>query len=300
MLVKEKPKEPSVLLAWGLLITLSLIWGSSFILIKKSRLVYSPEQLGTLRIFAAFVVLLPFAIARLGRVQKKHWKYLAISGFTGSLGPALLFSTAGQHLDSAIIGALNAITPLFTLLIGIGFFSQRLSMWKSVGLFIGFMGSVGLIFVRQDGAFDLDINIYALLVIGATICYGVNLNLIRNYLSDVKPLLITALSLLTVGPWAGAYLFSATDFTHRFATVDGSGLAFFYILLLGVGGTAIALVLFNRLIQLSGTLFASSTTYFIPVVAFMWGILDGEHLMAAHVVGMAAIITGVLIVNRAK
>ncbi len=300
MLVKDKPQEPSVLVAWGLLLFLSLIWGSSFILIKKGLQVYTPDQVGTLRIFAAFLVLLPFAVTRLRRVQKHHWKYLALSGFTGSLGPALLFSTAGKHLDSAIIGALNAITPLFTLLIGIAFFSQRLSFWKSVGLFIGFMGSVGLIFVRQDGAFDLDVNSYVLLVIGATICYGINLNLIRNYLSDVKPLLITALSLLTVGPWAGAYLLSATDFTYRFTTYEGGGLAFFYILLLGVGGTAIALILFNRLIQLSGTLFASSTTYLIPVVAFMWGVLDGEQLMAAHLVGMAAIVVGVLIVNRAK
>jgi drug/metabolite transporter (DMT)-like permease len=300
MLVKDQPKEPSVFLAWGLLILLSLIWGSSFILIKKALIVYSPEQLGTMRIFAAFAVLLPFALARLGRVEKKHWKYLAISGLTGSLGPAILFSTAGKYLDSAIIGALNAITPLFTLLVGVAFFTQRISLWKSVGLFIGFIGSVGLIFVRQDGAFDLDINLYVLLVIAATICYGVNLNLIRNYLSDVKPLLITALSLLTVGPWAGAYLFLATDFTHRFSTYEGSGLALFYILLLGVGGTAIAFILFNRLIQLSGTLFASSTTYLIPVVAFMWGVLDGERLMPAHLLGMAAIITGVLIVNRSK
>lgn len=299
MPVQEQTKPKVTYLQWLLLAVLSLVWGSSFILIKKGLAVFSPMQLGTLRILSAFLFLLPFAFRYMVRVQRGHWKFLALVGLVGSLIPAILFSIAGSKMDSALSGALNALTPLFTLLIGAFFFSSRISGVKLLGLLLGLVGSVGLIFVRKEGSMELDFNYYAFLVIAATVCYGLNINLIKNYLSDVKPLVISTLSLLTVGPVAGIYLFS-TDFVYRLNHVEGSGMALTYVLILGVAGTAIALILFNKLIQLSSPVFASSTTYLIPIVALMWGVLDGENFMMAHLIGMAAIIIGVVIVNRAK
>jgi drug/metabolite transporter (DMT)-like permease len=299
MPVQEQTKPSVTYLQWLLLAVLSLIWGSSFILIKKGLAVYSPMQLGTLRIFTAFLFLLPFAFMYIRRVKPHHWKHLALAGLVGSLFPAILFSIAGSKMDSALSGALNALTPLFTLLIGAFFFRSKISGYKLLGLMLGLIGSIGLIMVRNDGSMGFDFNFYALLVIAATLCYGLNINLIKTYLSDVKPLIISTLSLLTVGPVAGVYLFS-TDFVHKLNHVEGSGLALTYVLILGVAGTAIALILFNKLIQLSSPVFASSTTYLIPIVALMWGVLDDEKVMVAHVFGMAAIIGGVLIVNRAK
>ena len=297
MTVRAQPAAAAAVstVAWLLLLALVLIWGSSFILIKKALLVYTPMQVGTLRVFAAMLVLLPFAWGQWRRLPRRLWPYLVSVGLLGSLLPSIFFSVAGKHIDSSLSGALNAITPLATLLIGIAFFSRPMAKGKLLGLLLGLGGTLVLVLLRSGG--QLDFNAYAILPLLAAIGYGLNLNVIKTHLQTVSPTVLTALSLLTVGPWAGIYLFT-TDFTTRLAQAENALPALGYVLILGVLGTAIALVLLNRLLQIAEPVFASSTTYLIPLVALLWGVGDGEPLLLAHLLGLSAILLGVFLVNR--
>tara|TARA_R110002012_G_scaffold78049_2_gene199036 strand:+ start:157565 stop:158458 length:894 start_codon:yes stop_codon:yes gene_type:complete len=284
-------------LAWLLLITLSFIWGSSFILIKRGLEVYSPLELGALRIVTAGLFLLPVAVSRIGKLSKRNWQILLLAGFVGSFGPAFLFALAQTHLDSGLAGSLNALTPLFTILIGSWFFSSTFTRRNAIGIAIGFVGTVLLIFAGSDDGIS-GFNFYALFVVLATIMYATNLNIIKAYLADLKPLTITSVSLLMVLPLALVILASATDFSTKIIYTKGAWEALGYISILGVVGTAIALIIFNKTVQISTPLFTSSVTYIIPLIAVIWGLLDGERLLVTHYISMALILVGVFIANR--
>lgn len=284
-------------LSWIFLLSLSLIWGSSFILIKKSLLVYSPLEVGALRIVSAGLFLLPIAVQRLARLSSHNWRILLLAGFVGSFGPAFLFALAQTHLDSGLAGSLNALTPLFTILIGSWFFGTIITRRNAIGITIGFFGTIVLIMAGSGGGIS-EINFYAFFVVLATVMYATNLNIIKAHLSDLKPLTITSVSLLMVLPLALVILAGMTEFSTKIIYAEGAWEALGYVSLLGVLGTAIALVIFNKTVQISTPLFTSSVTYIIPIIALIWGLLDGESLVFTHYISMALIIAGVYIANR--
>ena len=277
---------------------LAIIWGSSFILIKKGLVVFSSEEVAALRIASAGLFMAPMAFNRLRGLQKKDWLWLVVSGFTGSLIPAFLFTTAQTQLSSAITGVLNTTTPLFVLIVGVIVFKQAVVWRQTFGLVLGFLGSFVLILSGSGGLGD--VNLYALLVILATLCYGSNLNLIKFRLSGLKPVTITSLSLGVFTLPLLVYLLGFSDLIFHLKNTAGASIALSYILLLGVLGTALALIRFNKLVQLSSPIFTSSVTYLIPLVAMGWGFLDGEDLRLIHLLGMAIILSGVYITNRKK
>lgn len=289
----DKLKQHNAL-PWLLLFILALIWGSSFILIKKGLVVFSAGEVGSIRILTASLFLLPLALPRLKNLKARQWKLLLLTGLLGNFFPAFLFAVAQTQLSSSITGVLNALTPLFVLLIGALFFVQKIELKSGLGLLVGFIGTAFLVLTGSPGHAG-DINYYAFFVVLATICYGINLNLIKYYFKELTAIEITSISLFLVGPLAGLYLFSNTEFIYNISTKDGAWLAFFFVFLLGVLGTAIALILFNHLVKLTTPVFTSFVTYLIPIVAVIWGILDGEVLLPGHLLGMAAIIIGVFI-----
>ena len=291
--------QKSPLLAWVLLLILAFIWGSSFILIKKGLIGLSPEEVGSLRIVAASLILLPSALKRFKTIDKKNLPYYMSVGLLGSLVPAFLFAIAQTQLESAITGVINGLVPIFTILIALFIFRQKQTTAVYVGVIIGFLGTAILITAGRGYSFG-GINAYAFLVVLATICYASNLNLIKQKLNHMHAVTVTSVSLLLVGPIASVYLFGFTDFWPKLMTVEGTGLATFYICLLGIMGTAIALIMFNKILQMTDALFASSVTYIIPIFAVMWGVIDGERLYLLHYVGMAAVGIGVYIANTNK
>jgi drug/metabolite transporter (DMT)-like permease len=291
-------KSPG-LLEWSMLILLSLIWGSSFILIKRGLEVFSPIELGSLRIASAALFLAPIAIGRFYRIKRRHLALLFILGLMGSLLPAFFFAIAQTKISSSLTGVINALTPLFVLLMGIFFFRQKYVPGKLTGMIIGFAGTAALILGGSSGKFS-NINYYALFVVLATIFYGLNLNIIKYYLADLKALTITSVSLLFVGPLAVIVLFGFTPFLDTMQYKEGAWLAFGYVMTLGVVGTALALIIFNNLVQMTTPVFTSSVTYIIPIVAVIWGVLDGEELFLVHYIGMSAILAGVYLVNRKR
>jgi drug/metabolite transporter (DMT)-like permease len=291
-------KSPS-LLAWFMLIVLSLIWGSSFILIKRGLEVFSPMELGSLRIAAASLFLAPIAIRRFYRIKRNHLALLFIIGLTGSLLPAFFFAIAQTRLNSSLTGVLNALTPLFVLMMGVFFFKQKYISGKLTGMIIGFAGTVALILSGSSGQFS-NFNYYALFVVLATIFYGANLNVIKYYLADLKALTITSVSLLFMSPIAVMVLFGFTPFLDTMENAEGAWLAFSYVMTLGIVGTALALIIFNNLVQMTTPVFTSSVTYIIPIVAVIWGVVDGEELYPIHYISMGAILSGVYLVNRKR
>lgn len=290
-------QTPIALSSWLKLILLALVWGSSFMLIKKGLLVYSATEVAALRLAAAAATLAPFALLRLGRVKGKQWLVLLSVGMTGSLLPAFLFAFAQTQLDSGITGALNALTPLFTLLVGVILFAQRIAPRTLAGLLIGFVGTGLLILVQSTG--ELSLNAYALLIVLATLCYGLNLNFIKQFLPDLSPVTITGVSLLMVLPVAVIYLAGPAEVG---AKLTAGGVQAWWslaaVVALGVVGTALALILFNHLVQIADTTFASSVTYLIPLVAVSLGMLDGEMISVYQVAGMGLILLGVWTANR--
>lgn len=277
--------------AWALLILLSLIWGSSFILIKKGLLNLSAVEVGAIRIIAAALFLLPIAIKRMWGLGTRKITLLFIIGLVGSFVPAFLFAIAQTNLESSITGVINALTPLFVILMGFFFFSQKFTSRIIIGLVLGFIGTTVLIVSGKDlniGA----INGYALYVVLATMMYGVNLNVIKYYLKDIDSLSITSISLVMVMPLAFVLLFGFTDFTTKIQDSQNFE-AIGYIIVLGVVGTAVALIIFNHLVKITDPVFTSSVTYIIPIVAIIWGLLDGEQLYLMHYIGIFMILLGV-------
>lgn len=281
---------------WFMLIILAIIWGSSFILMKKGLVALTPVEIGGIRILSAAVFLIPISIPIIRKIKRKHWLYLFISGFLGSLIPAVLFPIAQTKIDSGIAGVLNALTPLFTIIVGASYFHSKFTFRTITGIFIGFLGSVVLISAGATGSW-WNINVYALLIVLATVFYGINVNLIKYYLSDMKPAHITSMSMLIVSPIALVYLLIQSDISTKITTGPQVWIALGYVVLLGVVGTALSLILFNRMLKITNTVFASSVTYLIPIVAVIWGLLDGEVLLLKHYIGMAGIIIGVVIAN---
>lgn len=295
--IKEKLKANPKLTAWIILIFLALMWGTSFILIKKAIYVYEPLQVASLRVFFASVTLFGFAIVRLKKVPKSKFKILFLAGFIGSLIPAFLFPLAQTQVGSAVTGVLNATTPIFTLIFGILIFRQRLIKQEVLGLSLGLIGALTLALINKDS--KLTFNFYVLYVIIATICYGLNVNIIKASFSKLKAIDISSISLLLILPFGVAGIFY-TDVPKTVLSETGSLQALLYIFILGSFSTAIALILFNYLVQISTAIFASSVTYLIPIVALVWGMIDGERLVLAQFAGMLLIVGGIYMINRAK
>ena len=287
-------------LSWFLLIVLSLVWGSSFILIKKGLVSFNATEVGNLRIFSAGIFLLPLALINLKSVRSRsEWLVIFIVGLCGSLIPAILFAKAQTQLSSSVTGILNALTPLMTLLVGASFFKRPVSKRSGLGLLVGFSGTLVLILGGSRGKVG-EINRYMLLVIGATLFYGFNLNLIKTYLSKLRAVGITSISLVMVLPISGYCLFHDGSFLEKFQTTPGAYWSLAYVLILGIIGTAVALILFNQLVQLKDPVFASSVTYLIPVVAIIWGVIDKEVLLLWHYLGIFIIVIGIYIANSRR
>ncbi|MDB5264317.1 MAG: permease [Adhaeribacter sp.] len=278
---------------------MSLVWGTSFILIKKGLTVFSSDELGSVRITIACLSLLPFALKNIKQVAPEKWKYIVTSGIFGNLFPAFLFAYAETKLASGLAGVLNSLTALFTLIIGAIFFQQKITGFRLAGILIGIAGTAILIWggaSRETGASHASFGIY---IVVATLMYGLSLNLIKHRLQGIPALTLASVALLSVGPLAFVYL-CTTSFFYKLAHVPGAYEALFYIALLAVFSTAIGLVLYNRLIHLTNTVFASSSTYLMPIVALLWGVLDGEQILFMHYMGMLVILAGVLMVNRSR
>ncbi len=296
-MTRSKNQQKS--LAWILLAVLTLIWGTSFILIKRSLQSFDAAEVGALRMLTAGLVLLPLAFKNYKNVKGKNWGLLFVVGFLGSFIPAFLFAKAETNLDSSLAGVLNALTPIFVLIVGALFFYQKFTKPQVAGVIIGFLGTLFLVLAGSQEA-NTTHNFYALLVVLATLFYGLNANVIKFKVKGLNALTITSISLGMTIPISLLFLLFFTDVTTQIIEQPEARISLLYVSILGVMSTAIAMALFNKLIQIATPIFASSVTYLIPIIAVIWGLWDGEILLIGHFIGMFGILTGVYIANRKK
>jgi len=280
---------------WVTLALLAITWGSSFILMKKGLEYFSPQEVAAYRITVAALVLLPFSLPNLS-VLFKYWKPLAVAGLFGNGIPAFLFAIAQTEIPSSLSGILNSLTSLFTLAIGIIFLRVAFLRFQIMGVIAALIGALGLIGFGSLLEFGTYAK-YAALVIIAAACYGIAVNIIKFYLHDIKPAHITSLSFLMIGPPVAVYLFSTTNFISTVSLYPNALWGVFYLSILGIVGTAIAVIIFNRLIKETTAVFASSVTYLIPLVALAWGVFDGEEISLQQVMYMAIILVGIFLIN---
>ena len=288
---------PIKLSKWACLIILSVIWGTSFILIKKGLVGLDPYQLGALRTVLTGLFLFVVGFKTIKTIKKTDWKWIVISGFLGSFIPAFFFAIAETEIDSAVVSVLNSLVPLNTVLMGLAIFKITSTKRQTLGVIIGFIGTALLIL--KGAELNPDQNyLFAGFIIASTLMYAANVNIIKRYLQDVKPLTIA------VGNYVPIVIpgLLVLIFTNFFATENFSnsefGLSVFYVAILSLFGTAIAKVLFFKLVQMSTPVFASSVTYIMPIVALVWGLLDGETFGALQIVASVIILIGVFLANK--
>lgn len=284
---------------WLYLFLLSIIWGSSYILIKRGLVGLTPIQLGSVRIIFSTVFLVIMGHKSLKGLTKNEWKWLVVTGFLGTFFPSFFFAFAQQHINSSVAAIMNSLTPIFTLLVGITFFATKMLARQYVGVLLGFIGSVGLIW----GGTQISANQptgYVLLIMCASMCYAVNIYFLKHKLANVSPMAMTLGNFIAILPPAVVLLlfsdfFSIVKFQNE-EVITSLG----FIALLAFFGTAIAKVMFNRFIKMASAVFASSVTYTLPVVALFWGMLDGERIGLFQLLATAVILIGVSLAHRPK
>lgn len=282
---------------WIFLIVLSLIWGSSFILMKKALIGLTPIQLGALRIIISGIFIFAFGFYKLKTVSKTEWKWIIISGFLGTFFPAFLFAMAITEIDSSIASILNSLTPLNTILIGFAVFKIVSTKQQVSGVVLGFLGTSLLI--GAGAKLNPDQNyFYAGLVLIATIFYAFNINIIKSHLQKVNALAIATGHFAAVFLPALSVLFLSGFFNREVLYQPELKMSLVYVTILSIFCTAIAKVIFNKLVQISTPVFASSVTYLIPVVALFWGVLDGETFGLLEGIASTLIFLGVYMANR--
>lgn len=297
----QRAQQSRRFLGWAILLFLALVWGSSFILIKRGLDAFSAPQVGGMRLVVAGLCAIPLIWGQAHRVQKGAWKWIFVVGIVGNAIPAVLFPLAETRLNSASVGVLNVMSPIFVLIFGFLFFQFRFSVLQIIGVALGFGGVLMLILLGDQQVALSEHILYAGAAVLATVGYGLSTNIMKRYLQDVPSTLAPSFALFFMGIPYAIYLGFFADLQAPF--IADSSLAWAslaYIVLLGAIGTALALVLFYKLVQISDPIIAASVTYLIPIVALFWGWIDGETLSALQYLGIAVILGGVYLVNRKK
>ena len=283
---------------WGTLIILSVIWGSSYILIKKGLTGLTPVQLGSLRVIITTLLIAPIGYNKIKHIPKNKMKWVAISAFVGSFFPAYLFAFAETEISSSVTAVMVSLTPLFTLLISVIIFGEELLKKQVIGVIIGFLGIVVLI---NNELLSSSFNIlYVMFIVLAAFCYAVNANLLKYKLPNIPALGIVFMSFLFMFIPAFIVLFFSdfpfSDFTSNPLILE----SIVYIVILALFGTAVAKVMYIKLLAISTPVFSVSTTYLMPVVAIFWGLLDGEEFKLTQFIGTSIILLGVYLVTKKK
>lgn len=285
-------KKVSDLKAYLILLLLALTWGTSFILIKKALVAFNPYQVSGLRVFIASLAFIPILIVNRKKIQWDRWYLYILVGLCGTMIPSFLFPLAQTKISSSMAGILNAVAPIFTFILGMLFFSKQFEIKKGIGIAIGFAGAAILISAGGGDSVSGSNSLYGLYVIIGCILYSLSSNLIEAYFSDMSAINISAASFGLMGLIAlPIVLISGAPSAAM--EVEGGYQALGYIAILSLFSTVMASIVFFYLIQRSSAVFASTVAYLIPIVALIWGAIDGEYITIIHILGMALILGGV-------
>jgi drug/metabolite transporter (DMT)-like permease len=282
------------LLKWVYLLLLSLIWGSSFILIKKGLTGFGYFEAATIRLMSAGLIFLPFGIGNFKKIPREKLGFVALTALLGMFLPAYLFCMAQVKVQSAVAAMLNGLTPVFTFVFSILIFKIAYKANQIIGLLLGLVCAILLAVERSNSA--ITFNLHAGLIILATLFYGYNINMIKQRLSDIPAFVMSTVTVSFAGLLAFFVAFLPNLSNYHPSQIQWMPLV--ALMTLGIFGTAIAQLFQYKLIKETSALFASSTTYIIPVVAVCWGMVDGEQFHLIHALSVAGILAAVVLIRK--
>lgn len=283
---------------WFLLIVLALTWGSSFIMIKKSLLEFSPYEIGSLRVLISGIILSFIGIPVIRKMSKKSIFYVALAGLFGNFLPLYLFPMAQTHISSSLAGVLDSLVPIFVLVIGFIFYGVKTQISQVFGAIIGFFGAATLMYFSESSTEETQIG-YALLIVFATVCYAIAALIIKDKLGHLTSIELTA-SMFSMWAIPAFIILISTGFFTSHESTPETWTAFGFVSILAIVGTTIAIVLYYKLIQDTTAIFASSVSYLLPILAIIWGLLDGEKFSPWYIFSGALILIGVYLIREKK
>lgn len=272
------------------LVVLAAIWGASFLFMRVAAPQFGAAALVEVRLALGAVILLPFLWRARGLFPARRWPLLALVGAINSAVPFVLFAWAAQRAPAGVGAICNALAVLFTALVAVAFFGEKISARRGIGLLAGFAGVVVLASSKTAGA-----QIGAAVAAGtfAAFLYGIGANMVRKYLTGVTPAAVAA-----------ATLSCAALLTLPFALAEWpsgpiSAGAWTSAALLGVMCTGIAFVMYYRLIARIGAARSVTVTYLVPLFGVLWAwALLGEPLTLAMGIAGALIVGGVVLSQK--
>lgn len=286
-------------LKWVYLIVLSLIWGSSFILIKKGLIGLTPIQLGAIRIIFTAFFLFIVGFKRLKSIELRDWKWIVLTGLLGTFFPAFFFAFAETEIDSSVASILNSLVPLNTIILGFFVFKIKSTNRQVLGVFIGLIGT--LLLILNGASVNPDQNyLFVAFIIAATLMYAASVNILKRNLQHVNALTIAVGNFAAILVPALIILVFSGFFKTEVLTAPTLKPALLYMLILSLFGTAIAKVMFNKLVHIATPVFASSVTYLMPIIAVFWGVLDGERFEFLQAIAASVILLGVYLSHKRK
>lgn len=283
---------------WVLLTILALTWGSSFILIKKSLLVFSPYQIGSFRVGISGLILCYFGFSAIRKMSKQTLIWIACVGFFGNFLPMYLFPIAQTQVSSSLAGILDSLVPVFILILGFLIFGIKSKMVQVIGAIMGFIGAI-LLMAFSDTDSESSNFFYGMLVVLATVSYAMAGLIIKERLNHIPSMELSS-AVFTVWMFPSLLILVLSGFFSEFQAHPESWESLGYLSILTIMGTAIAAILYYRLIQLTSAVFASTVTYLMPLVAVIWGFLDGEELSIWSGIGGALILWGIYLIREKK
>jgi drug/metabolite transporter (DMT)-like permease len=286
------------LINWILLISCAVIWGFSYFLIKHALVGFEPMEVAGIRMFAGGIALLPFLYQAFKKIPYNKYFWIFVCSLIGSGIPIYLYPLAQTHISSSVTGIINSLTPLFTFMIGVLFFKMKNHYLKVIGVVLGLFGAIALVVFKPSADFSGD-GLFFLIALSVPVMYGFSSNILKRHLQGLPSLPLTSLMYFMLIIPAAFYLYHI-NILEKINTNTESLHALPYAVLLGVFGTAVAMSLFNILIQRTQIMFAASVTYLMPVVAVFIGFVDHETISWYHMLGLSLILVGVILINRAK
>ena len=283
---------------WFLLTVLALTWGSSFILVKKSLIAFSPYEIGAIRVAVTGVLLAIIGVPAIFRMPRKTFFWVVLAGFFGNFLPMFLFPIAQQKVSSSLAGILDALFPIFVLGFGFLFFGIKSNWSQILGATIGFIGASSLIYFSEANT-DGSQFWYVMLVVLATASYGINALVIKEKIANLSAVKLTS-AVFCFWSIPALIILYFTGVFENFELTPQRSDALGYLGFLTIFGTGIAMFLYYRLIQNTSAVFASSVSYLLPIVAVIWGIVDGEKFTLWYIIGGILILIGIYLIREKK
>ena len=283
---------------WIILAILTVTWGSSFILIKKSLEAFTPYQVGAIRVIVSGIIFLKVGFPVLKKMDRKTLSWLVLAGALGNFIPMFLFPMAQMKISSSLAGILDTLVPVFVLILGFIFFKIRSKTVQWIGVIVGFFGAASLMYFSDTSGGGSDGG-YAMLVVLATVSYAGAALIVNHKLSHVPSLQLSA-GIFTVWMFPALLVLLLSGLVSGFDKMDAHLADVGYLALLSVLGTALAMLLYFRLIQITSAVFASMVTYLIPIIAVFWGIVAGESFNVWYAFGGILILSGIYMVQEKK